>query len=242
MLLAVAFVAMPTIGHANGAEAAKAEGFDHTVWDGLLRKHVRGGKVAYGAWKADKASTRALAKHLEAVAAADISKVGGKNDRLAFWINAYNACVVSFVLERHPVRSVMDVKGFFKSLKCRVAGAARTLDGLEKGIIRKRFKEARVHFALNCASISCPVIAGTAWQGRGLKRRLDKVTRAFVRGGGARIEGTTLKLSRLFEWYADDFKGAAGSPIAFVARHLKGADAPGLTIKYDDYDWGINGR
>jgi hypothetical protein len=217
---------------------------DHSAWDSLLHKHVSGGEVAYSAWHADAGDRKALAGYLRANEGADPKSIASRDGRMAFWINAYNACVVDRVLERHPLRSVMDMKGFFLAKQCTVAGAKRSLDGIEKGILREKpFADPRLHFALNCASKSCPPLLGRAWTGKGIDKRLHAVTKAFITsGGGARVEGGTLHVSKLFQWYADDFKTVAPTTTAYVGRYLPEARDPALSLAYDEYDWSLNGR
>ena len=225
------------------ADAWAEGGFDHSVWDGLLKKHVRKGEVAYKKWHGDADSRKALDAHLAALASADPKTIAGRNAKMAFWINAYNACVIDMVLKRYPIKSVMDVKGFFKTEGCNVAGSQRSLDGIEKGILRKKpFGDPRLHFALNCASKSCPPLLGRAWTGKGLSGHLDKATAGFIKSGGARVEGGTLHISNLFEWYADDFKKTAPTTHAYIGKYLPAAADASLAIAYDDYDWSLNGR
>ena len=89
---------------------------------------------------------------------------------------------------------------------------------------------------------ACPRLEARAWTGDGLSRRLDKAARAFITGGGARIDGSTLRASKLFEWYADDFKSSAPTVRDFIARYLPAAGRAGLELAFDPYDWALNGR
>ena len=169
------------------AGSAGDGGFDHSAWDDLLGRFVRGGAVEYGRWKADAAASAALDAYLASLSSVSLKSLGGRNQRMAFWINAYNACVVDMVLDLMPLRSVMDVEGFFKKKACAVGGAKRSLDDIEKGVLlRAPFGDPRLHFAINCASISCPPLESRAWGSKGLDRRLDRAAGAFIRGGGAR--------------------------------------------------------
>ena len=212
------------------------------AWGSLLARFATGGRVDYRGWKADAAALRDLDDYLASLAKARPEAEKDRGARLTFWINAYNACAIRHVLDRYPLKSVMDVKGFFTALTCQVAGESRPLDAIEKAVIRKRFDEPRVHFALNCASISCPPLQAKPWTTAGLDARLDRAARDFIRSGGARIDGGTLRLSRIFEWYAADFRKGAASVPAWVAKFLPGADGAGLKLAYDEYDWGLNGR
>lgn len=237
----------PSIAAAAGAGAGAAHGaggFDHGAWDGLLGKYVRRGAVAYKKWHGASASRGTLDGYLESLATADPKAIPGRDERMAFWINAYNACVIDMVLDRYPLKSVMDVPDFFKIKVCKVAGEIRSLDGIEKGVLRRQpFGDPRLHFALNCASKSCPPLLSKAWTGKGMSRALDKAAKGFItQGGGARVEGGKLHISKLFEWYADDFKKSAPTSHAYIGKYLPAAGDESLPVAYDEYDWSLNGN
>ena len=225
---------------------ATAGPFSHAALDTVLTRFVHGERVDYGGLSRDRG---ALDRYLAAVATADPGP-WGRAEQIAFWIDAYDAGVLAGVL-RHPgLTSVMAVgKGtrgpdFFHE-RWRVAGRERSLDDIERGILRGRFREPRVHFVLNCASRSCPVLPPRAVTGAGLAARLEAATRAFLADTSRnRVEpGKGLWLSAIFDWYGDDFRAAAGSVPAFVARHWTGPQpiAPDLKVRFLPYDWSLNG-
>lgn len=134
--------------------------------------------------------------------------------------------------------------GFFKELGHKVAGEVLTLDELEHKIIRPRFADARVHFALVCAAMSCPPLTASAFRGSSLDRVLDRLTRSFVNSwNGVRIQGDTVRVSQLFSWFANDFKRDAGSVGRYLARYHKSAGgrlARMTRFEHLPYDWSLN--
>ncbi len=170
-----------------------------------------------------------------------------RDARLAFYLNAYNLLVVHAVVARDPIASVMAVEGFFDRARHRVAGAERTLNELENDVIRGGFREPRIHFALNCASESCPPLARAPYAAATLDATLERQTRAFVRASTRldRAAGRVV-VSRLFEWYADDFGGPDGVR-RFVAARLDPDDAAFVRdaahpLAHAEYDWALNAR
>ena len=224
--------------------ALAGEAFDHAAWDQLLRAHVRGDGLDYEGLRAKEAQ---LDLYLAAIAATDPNTLGGRPDRLAFYLNAYNAYTVKAVLAAGPaLRSVADVApdfGFFKAADKTVGGKKVSLNDLENTIIRPTFKDPRIHAALNCASKSCPPLLAEAFVPAHLERQLEGVMRAFARDEARNhIAPGDVKLSRIFEWYAADF-GPEG-PKPFLARYLEGPRAEALhgaaNLGYLDYDWRLN--
>ncbi|MCZ6508407.1 MAG: DUF547 domain-containing protein [Acidobacteria bacterium] len=235
-------------------EAAIATADRTDLWDDLLRAHVRDGGIDYAALASEK---DVLDAYLESVATADVEEMDDAN-RLAFWINAYNAGVAGFVLERYPaIGSVRDVDGFFDGLTFVVAGSELTLDEVE-GRARDS-GDPRVHFAVVCASTSCPDLRGEAFVGPRLDEQLEDQTSRFLADPtkGLRFdeEAEDLYLSSIFKWYAGDFTGGS-TVIAFFARskvtqwvlpHLPPDLAARLrfvepSVRYLDYDWSLNDR
>jgi len=219
-----------------------AGAFDHGPFDRIVREHVKKGRVDYRAIKAGAMGE--LDRYVDALGKGRVEGMS-REQQLAFYLNAYNANVIKAVVDRYPVASVMKVKGFFDRMKIRVAGRALTLNELENKVIRKRFAEPRIHFALVCAARSCPPLPSRAFSGKRLDRDLERLTRAFINSpAGARIERGRATVSKLFEWYAEDFKKAAGSVGAFVARYReRGAErfrkGP---VGFHPYSWVLNDR
>ena len=243
-----------------------AKGFDHQVWDALLKQHVvelKGGQasqVDYQGFADDKAE---LDRYL-----ADLSKVKSgefdawpKDEQLAFLINAYNAWTVDLILTKWPdLDSIKDLGSFFRSPWSQsfipLLGETRSLDDIEHNLIRgsDRYQDPRIHFAVNCASVGCPALRNEAYTGKHLEAQLDEQTRLFLQDRSRnRAEADKLLLSSIFKWYREDFeKGWKGytSLEQFLLDHaadlsltpaevqkLKDKD---MSIRFLDYDWALN--
>lgn len=222
--------------HAASSPAARVAGLDPAPLARVLKAHVRDGRVDYRALSADTAARRDLAAFLEAAASMDASAP------LSAWLNVYNALVIQLVLERYPIASVMKVPGFFKELKRTVAGKPRTLDAIEHDIIRKRFRDARVHFALNCGAASCPPLSPDVFREASLDAQLDALARAAVADPRhVELKGGKLYLSALFFWFEEDFARDAGSVVGWIERYAP--EGPLEHLPEDiprvqkDYDW-----
>ena len=210
----------------------------------LLAKHVTpAGRVKYSAWKASAEDMAALTKVTDAIAAAGPTD-GSKDGRMAYYINAYNAWVLRGVLEKYPIASVRDIAplfGFFTQERITVGGKKMSLNALEKQILIKEFRDPRVHFAINCASASCPPLLSTPYSAARLNGALDLSAKKFVNSNplAVQIAGKEAKVSMIFDWYADDFK-AAGGAAAYI-NSLRAEPLPaGAKIKFQEYDWSLN--
>ena len=207
-------------------------------YDTLLKKYVSGGGVRYSAWKANAADMAALEKVISAVAAENPSSYP-RNEKLAFYINAYNASILSEALQKYPTKSVKDTLfTFFTAKRITVAGEKMSFNHLEKDIIRP-LGEPRIHFALNCASRSCPPLRAEVYSAAKLDAQLDEQARGYVNSDrGVKVNGDTGQLSKIFDWYKEDFGGDAGVS-AFLKKHRK-EKSDFKTVSYQDYDWGLN--
>jgi hypothetical protein len=219
----------------------------HTLFDEILQAHVENGKVDYQALKAKDATQ--LKRYLEQLAGADSKRFADRDDELAFWLNAYNAGVISKVLARYPdITSVMDVKGFFDDKDLKVAGQARSLNEIENQIIRPEFKDPRVHWILVCGAISCPPLQNRAMEGATLQTQLDGAARLVVNNDKyVQIDqkAKRLRLSRIMTWYKQDFVDTYGSLEASLEKYLdepaRGQVKAGrYTVEFMPYDWALN--
>lgn len=222
--------------------------FDHAAWTKILATHVDdAGRVAYRNLQTqDRAAFDAYLAQL----AKARPETWPRPEQLAFWINAYNAGMVSAVLQgRTPEPPISRVK-LFKFWKFDVAGRGRTLDEIEHEILRKQFTEPRIHFALVCAATSCPPLRREAYTAAALDAQLDDQGRGFV-GDATRntldVATKTLEISKIFDWFRGDFEAAAESVPRFLARFVDdpalrawlGTDPP---ASFQDYDWTLNAQ
>ena len=240
------------------APAASLAVFNHRPLDELLATYVKEGKVDYAGLQKDRAR---LDQYLAALASANPGAFPNDAERLAFWINAYNAFTLADVLESvyGKVKSVQDVKGFFNQKKHKVVGAELTLDEIEKR--GRDLHDPRIHFAVNCASASCPKLQSFAYNGAQLDFHLTKAAREFLgdsqRGMNYDPGRNRIYLSPIFKWYAADFTGSnqlvarvkaetSGAELLEVAKKFMPPDlAQFLTekkmeVQWLEYDWSLN--
>lgn len=252
MLLLLALFLVAAAGPASAAldEATAA-------WDTLTGRYVVDDRwIDYAAWHASADDMAALSAVVDAFETIDPSTLD-RDDRLAFWINVYNAVTVELVLEHYPLDSIKDIDGGgllgspWKLERVTIGGRALTLDQIEHDIIRGEFDDPRIHFAVNCASVGCPPLAARAYVGDRLDEQLDAATRRAVddptwvdlSGCTGSYGDGVIHLTKIFEWYRDDFGGEDGVR-AFLARH-RPDDALRLrntncALRSMDYDWTLN--
>jgi hypothetical protein len=225
-----------------------ADTVDHSLYADLLNKYVKDRVVNYRGFKNEE---KRLDEYLKVLEGTDTGKLS-RNEQLAFYINAYNATTIKFILSAYPgVKSIRDLGGrifdrAFSKKIVRIEGKTISLDDLEHGIIRPRFKEQRVHFAVNCASKSCPPLLPEPYQASILDQQLDDSTRAFLNDAERnRLEGKRLYVSKIFKWFAEDFNDdVVGFFLRLADAEIKEkltADKDKIKVKYLDYDWSLNG-
>jgi len=242
---------------ANSAKGSTAV-VDHTPWNTLLKTYVKQGpdglnRVDYAAFKAGgHNSLKAYVGQLERVDPRGLDRA----EQFAFLANLYNAKTIDIVLDKYPVKSIKDISlggglvatitgGPWKAKVLTLQGVELSLDDIEHTILRPMFKDPRVHYAVNCASIGCPNLGTEAFTGTKLNEQLDTAARAYInhpRGVDVRSDG--LIASSIYDWFADDFGGTEEAILA----HLKQYAEPGLKEKLEGvssiadyaYDWGLN--
>lgn len=226
---------------------ASAETFRHDRLDRVLERFVDdSGFVDYAGLKADPGDLDAYVAELAKESPDNApGRFPTKDHELAYWINAYNALTLKGVIGYYPIKSVRDAKslyGFFLRDAHRVGGKKMTLNTLEHKIIRRRFKEPRIHFAVNCASIGCPRLERRAFRAETLDADLERLTREFVESEKhVRAEGNTLWVSKILDWYGKDF----GDVAAYLTRYASPEKATAMKnkkIRFIEYDWSLNER
>lgn len=220
----------------DGEVAAGA--FPHEILDGVLKRYVADGHIDYKSLQSDRGDLDRYLAYLAAVSpASDPALFPTKEHELAYWINAYNALAITAVIDRPGLHSVIDDKiDFFYATRYLLGGDKVDLYHLENGIVRPTYHDPRVHFALNCQSGGCPILPAGAFPAEGLDTFLDEQARLFCNHPEkVQIDGSTVKVSQIFEWYAEDFE-ASGGALAFVGRYRD--DLPtDAKLEYIPYDW-----
>lgn len=221
---------------------------EHSLWAELLDKYVHNGVVDYAGFQREEAK---LDRYLEELAALDPKQLS-RNARYAFYVNAYNAWTVKLILSAYPdIKSIKDLGGLFKTPWekpiVQLANGTFTLDEIEHEIIRPQFKDPRIHFAVNCASKSCPPLRSEPYNAEKLDDQLDDATRHFLNHpDNYRLEGSNFYVSRIFKWYGEDFKNdVIGFYLNYAQQGLRAelqVAGQTITVKYLNYDWGLNGK
>lgn len=241
---AVAAGALPVRAQGSGDYARLLARYTAQGADGLVR-------VRYAAFAASAADRAALDAHIAREAARSPSRMT-RADAFAFWADLYNAVTLQVVLAAWPVRSIRNIRpgpldtGPWKAKRVTVEGRRLSLDDIEHGIMRPTFRDPRVHYAVNCASIGCPNLKRTPWSGATLEADLDAAARTFInspRGVAIRPDGR-LTISSIYRWFREDFGGNEAGVLAHLARYAQGDRqarlAVGARIGGDAYDWSIN--
>jgi hypothetical protein len=232
---------------------------DFTVWDDLLKEYVdEQGGVNYLAWKQEKPTI--LTNWLANITPQDVNVIHPTtniSEQLAFWINLYNAFTIMTILEKYPIKSVLprifaipnwfSFLRFFQRQIYRVDDKYYSLSGIENQILREKLQDSRIHFAIVCASIGCPLLRNTAYYSKLVQQQLDDDTRRFINNPekvSYDEKNNLLYCSKIFKWYRQDFLKTASSIPEYIRYYLNN-DLPihGSTpVKYLDYDWNLNQR
>ena len=219
------------------AAAATTTKSDHSAWNSLLRKHVAGnGDVDYAGFKRD---INKLDAYLDELRAGTPDESYSRAEAMAYWINAYNAFTVKRILNDYPVSSIRDLDGGdpWKVKWIELDGKTYSLNQIEHDILRPRYGDARIHFAVNCAATSCPPLPNQAFTAGNLNSLLETRTRAFIRNPSYnQIDGGQVKVSKIFDWYGEDF----GDLRTYLNKYLATPIDAGRDIAFADYDWSLN--
>jgi hypothetical protein len=235
-------------------DPASTARIDHGDWDRFLKRYLQAGadginRIAYG--RVTGPDTQALHGYL---ARLRLTPIDGFNraEQMAYWINLYNALTVRLVLEFHTVQSIQDINvssslfaGPWDRDLLEVLGEPMSLNDIEHRILRPIWRDPRIHYAVNCASIGCPNLQPVAFTGASAAGLLDRAARQYINHWrGARVTEGKLTASKIYLWFAEDFGGEDG-----VLRHLRLYAEPELaaalsaiqSIDDYEYDWGLNG-
>ncbi|MEJ7691548.1 DUF547 domain-containing protein [Daejeonella sp.] len=217
----------------------------HQAWDKLLKEHVNAsGMVNYKGFKRDKSEFDA---YLKTLSDNPPQKNWSQNDEKAFWINAYNAYTISLILQKYPVKSIKDIAGKIYKVNTpwdikfiNIGGKQYDLNNIEHSILRKKFNDPRIHFALVCAAMSCPRLRNEAYAGAKLNAQLETAGKDFLNDKAKNsITADKAELSKYFTWYGGDFT-KNGSLVDFINKYSKTQINSNTKISYLDYSWSLN--
>lgn len=222
-----------------------AETFDHSLFDELLGKYIKDGKVDYQGIKSEE---QKLDQYLALLDATDPETLS-RDEQFAFYANAYNAYTIKLIVENYPVESIKDLGSLFKTPWkkefAKLGGKVYTLDNIEHDILRPQFQDPRVHFAINCAAKDCPPLYPEAFWANLLDEQLERNTRAFLNNPEKTyLKENTLYVTSIFKWFKEDFEN---DPLSFVLKYAEGdfkkeleAKTGSIKVKYLSYDWSLN--
>lgn len=217
------------------------EEFNHQIWDNLLKKYVTSsGKVNYKGFKSEKEELEKYIRQLQGHYSE--LKSWGKNKQLAYWINVYNAYTVKLIVDNYPVKSIQDINGGKPWDKKFIFLGDETfsLNNVENDIIRPRYKERRIHFAVNCASISCPKLLNQAYTEANLNSKLTQQTKDFLANTSQNVlDKKKIKISKIFEWYKTDFT-SSDDIIPFIKEYTSVEIDDNAKVEYLEYNWNLN--
>ncbi len=227
----------------------KGQPIKHEAWTKLVKQHINEqGLVDYKGFIKDKAELQSYLDYLSANAPGE---QWTKEEKIAYWLNAYNAFTIKLIIDHYPVKSIKDLgpkrqiifintpwdKKFFE-----INGKTMTLNRIEHRILRKIYKEPRIHFALNCASMSCPKLRREAYEGAKLDAQLTDQAKDFMKDPTRNQPNASKpKLSSIFDFYGMDMKKWTGKTlIAYINQYSPTQIKEDADIEYLDYDWSIN--
>lgn len=242
LLLILVSCHSPVVGKAGSTPPS------HQLWNELLEAHVKpNGLVDYKGFIREKPKLERYLKLLSENAP-DRSK-WSKNEQLAYWINVYNAFTVKLIVDFYPTKSIRDlgprikiplIKDVWHYEFFKIAGVDMSLDEVEHSILRKEFEEPRIHFAINCASVSCPPLLNEAFVAANLENQLTRVATTFINDPSRnKISSQSAQLSSIFSWFKGDFT-KKGTLIEFLNRYSKVKISPNARITFLDYNWNLN--
>ncbi|QNF32540.1 DUF547 domain-containing protein [Adhaeribacter swui] len=210
-----------------------------TEANAFFKKFVTDGKVAYAAVKKDAKSIQALTSKIGSMNLAEAPD----NSKKAFYINAYNLLVIKAVTDLYPLQTVMAKPGFFDKTLHQVAGEQLTLNDLEKKKLLEPYRDARLHFVLVCAAVSCPNLASFAYTPEQINTQLDNRTKlalnnpAFIRVNTSKQQ---VLISKIFDWYKSDFLKNTPTALAYINTYRQNKIPETYQLGYYEYDWNLN--
>ncbi|MDC8002976.1 DUF547 domain-containing protein [Aureisphaera galaxeae] len=213
------------------------EVFNHSVWNSLLKNHVSiEGNVNYEGFRQNR---HALREYIASLGAQMPTEDWSQEDRLAYWMNAYNAMTVDLILRNLPLESIKDIDKPWNQRLWKLGSKWYNLDEIEHQILRK-MDEPRIHFGINCASFSCPPLLNEAFTAKEVDGQLDTLAKQFVNDPQRNtITAERIRISKIFSWFAKDFK-KDGSLIDYLNKYSETPINSNARKSFMDYDWALN--
>ncbi len=218
----------------------------HHTWDGLLQTHVSNeGNVNYEGFIQDSVKFNQYINLLQANHPNDTNWT--KKEQLAYWINAYNAFTVKVIVAHYPVESIKDIAGSIPFINStwdirfiNIEGNDYDLNNIEHNILRQDFDEPRIHFAINCASISCPKLLNEAYFAETIDKQLEQAAKTFINNPTKnQIGQNKVALSKIFSWFKGDFTKKQ-SLLSFINQYADTSISEDASVTHLDYNWGLN--
>lgn len=222
------------VGELESTTANSAVNLDHSAWDKLLKNHVNAqGFVDYKGFQKDRET---LDDYLRFLATQEPSKDWSVQELLAYYINTYNAYTVELILDNYPTKSIQDISGAFTKAFIPINGRMLSLGSIENGVLRK-MNEPRMHFAINCASFSCPKLLNEAYTAAKINEQLEEVTIEFINSDKNDLKANPPKVSSIFKFYTKDFEPSIPQ---YINKYSNTKLDPNVTVQFKDYDWALN--
>jgi len=212
----------------------------HQLWNELLQKHVtKDGLVNYKTFKLDHDKLLKYISVLSTCRAHENFNLLSREKKIAFWINAYNALTIDLILKYYPIKSIKDIQNPWGQRLWEMGNKIYSLEEIEHHILRK-MNEPRIHFAIVCASFSCPKLQNIAFTSTDLELQLTHASKQFLRDRTRNeISKNSIKISKIFKWFLKDFTGNE-SLIDFLNRYTEIQISPNAKKQYKDYNWTLN--
>lgn len=217
---------------------AFSQNFDYKAYNAFLKKYVsEKGNVNYDKIKTNKDELEAIIAQFEKNQPTD---KWSKNEKLSYFINVYNAYTIKVIIDNYPTKSIKDISGAWDKKIVSSGKAKISLSDVENKILRK-MDEPRIHFAINCASFSCPNLANDAFVPATLEKQLEAATKSFINDKTKNsISEKEIKISEIFNWYAGDFKTKKTSIIDYLNKYSTVKIDKKAKSSFADYNWGLN--
>ncbi len=224
-------------GITETTEVIYTEAFDHAIFNDLLKKHVSSdGNVNYDGFKSD---SKTLERYIDLLKTHQPIDSWTKEDKMAYWINAYNALTIDLILRNYPTKSIKDIKDPWDQRLWQLGEKLYNLNDIEHEILRK-MNEPRIHFAIVCASVSCPKLQNEAFTALNLEEQLTNATKDFLTDTSKNeLSENNIKLSKIFKWFKKDFE-QNGSLIDFFNQYSEVSISNGAKKSFKDYNWDLN--